>query len=50
MICKTVRFVTGALPPNPRPSLGDEGCKWAISSPGQAEPYPRTSGDGKGSL
>jgi hypothetical protein len=47
---QAVGFAGGTLPPNPRPSLGDGGCKWVTSSPGQAQPHPRTSGDGKGSL
>lgn len=37
--------LAGALPPHPRPSLGDgEGTPGLISSPGQAEPYPGTPG------
>src|SRR5262249_10260073 len=40
MICKTVGFVAGALPPNPRPSLGDGGCKWChlLARAGRALP------------
>jgi hypothetical protein len=34
--------------PGPRSEMGD--ANGVISSPGQAEPYPRTSGGGKGSL
>jgi hypothetical protein len=33
----------GALPPDPRPSLGDERLV-VIPSPGQAMPYAGTSG------
>jgi hypothetical protein len=44
MICKAAGFMAGALPPYPRPSLGDGEQATVISPPGQAEPYPGTPG------
>jgi hypothetical protein len=43
-ICNSTGFIAGALPPYPRPSLGDGEQATVISSPGQAEPYPGTPG------
>jgi hypothetical protein len=48
-LCKTVGSIAGRCPA-PWPSLGDGEWGRVISSPGQAEPYPGTSGAGKGSL
>jgi hypothetical protein len=47
MVCKPSAY-RRALPRTP--ALPRRWSKGVISSPGQAKPYPGTSGDGKGSL